>query len=71
MKQTDINRAVAQATGESVRTIKSLGFQLEEPLDDIEPEIGDSGPNIIDWDALESERYRDPTGRPYHDLAVA
>jgi hypothetical protein len=26
MKQSDLNRAVARATGESVRLIKSLGF---------------------------------------------
>ena len=28
MKQSDLNRAVAQATGESVRLIQALGFGL-------------------------------------------
>jgi hypothetical protein len=28
MKQSDLNRAVAQATGESVRLIEQLGFGL-------------------------------------------
>ena len=31
MRQADLNRAIAQATGESVSTIKRLGFLLAEP----------------------------------------
>ena len=31
MKQLDLNRAIARATGETVSTISSLGFQLDKP----------------------------------------
>ena len=31
MKDRDLNRAVAKATGESVRTIQRMGFSLIEP----------------------------------------
>ncbi len=31
MRQTDLNRAVAHVTGESIATIQRLGFLLAEP----------------------------------------
>ena len=31
MTQSDLNRAVARATGETVRTIAELGFSLADP----------------------------------------
>ena len=71
MKQSDINRLVARATGESVSTIKSFGFHLNEPFDETTQESDDLGPHVIDWDELESEHYRDPIGRPQYDLAAA
>ena len=32
MKDRELNRAVAKATGESVRTIQKMGFSLIEPV---------------------------------------
>lgn len=32
MKDRELNRAVAKATGESVRTIQQMGFSLIEPV---------------------------------------
>jgi hypothetical protein len=55
MTQTDLNRAVASATGESIRTIASRGFSLiEAPPHD--PELS-RDPLIIDWDELEALRW--------------
>ena len=56
MKQADLNRAVARATGESVSTIKRLGFLLAEPADSLDPNAEENGPYVIDWDALEAQR---------------
>jgi len=45
MNPTDLNRTIAQATGESVATIQRLGFELLDP---------DGGPpQMIDWDERE------------------
>lgn len=57
MQQTHLNRAVARATGESVATIKRLGFLLEDIPAGFDPEDAALGPNVIDWDELESRRY--------------
>jgi hypothetical protein len=56
LTQHEINRAVAQATGESVAEIEHLGFSLADP-DDIafDPEPGEG--QYVDWDALDAERY--------------
>ena len=57
MRQAEINRAVAQATGESVRTVSELGFSLADPCcvaHDPEPcHVEDL---IVDWDQLELQR---------------
>ncbi len=71
MKQADLDRAVARATGESVSTIKRLGFLLAEPNEDYDPDSDELGPYVIDWDELERQRYEENTRRPRHDLAVA
>jgi hypothetical protein len=57
MSSGDIHRAVARATGESVRAIKQFGFSLVAP-DQVPPEevVDDAGPQFIDWDELEAER---------------
>ncbi|PQO46062.1 hypothetical protein [Blastopirellula marina] len=53
MQASDFYRAVAKATGESVSTVRQLGFSLvEEPSDDLDDEVG-FGPNVIDWDEVE------------------
>jgi hypothetical protein len=57
MRQTDLNRAVARATGETVSMVKSLGFSIEEPLFDVEPsDSTETGPNVVDWDSLQARR---------------
>jgi hypothetical protein len=48
MTQAELDRELSRVTGESVGTIRSLGFSLVEPPD-IEP-------LTVDWDALEAER---------------
>ena len=57
MPQSELNRSVAKATGETVGQIARLGFQVEPPNpseyphDPLEP---------IDWDALVESRQADP-----------
>jgi hypothetical protein len=48
MTQAELEREISRATGESVGTIRSLGFSLIEPPD-LEP-------LTVDWDALEADR---------------
>jgi len=71
MKQADLNRAVAQATGETVSTIKRLGFLLAEPGDTLDPESDEHGPYVIDWDELEAQRHNARTRRPRNEPAAA
>jgi len=48
MTKSELDRAVARATGESLATIRSLGFSvLALPADE---------PQVVDWDELDSER---------------
>ena len=52
MHQNELNRAVARATGESVRTIAQMGFSpLAAPAVQREP-------LVVDWDELEAQRVR-------------
>ncbi len=66
MTQAELDHAVARATGDSVATVRRLGFQLEdlfpEDFDDLEIDEAalDDGPLVFDWDeyiALPLERY--------------
>lgn len=57
MRQNEINRAVARATGESVSTVKRLGFLLAEvpaEHDEESEECNDSALEqpVIDWETL-------------------
>lgn len=52
MHQSLINRAVAQATGETVEEITRRGFGLLSPL----PAEPDPEDLILDWDRIEMER---------------
>ncbi|TWU37940.1 hypothetical protein Q31b_47290 [Novipirellula aureliae] len=57
MLQADLYRSVSRATGESVATIKRLGFLIadpSQPISDSEAEI--LGPHVIDWDVLDAYR---------------
>jgi len=48
MTQSDLDREIARTTGETVSTIRNLGFSLMEVP---EPE-----PLTVDWDAVEENR---------------
>jgi len=57
MTQNDLNRAVAAATGETVRTIAELGFGLADPdRVDFDLEPYDPGARLIDSDQYDLER---------------
>lgn len=57
MNQSELHRSVSRATGESVRTIRRLGFSLCESGDArFDPPPADSLPQIVDWDQLELDR---------------
>jgi hypothetical protein len=54
MTQSRLYRAVARATGESLETIRSLGFSIVEPdIADPEPT---SAPQVVDWDNFDAQR---------------
>ena len=50
MTQTDLNRAVARATGESVSAIAEMGFITLTPIP-VERE-----PMVVDWAQLDQQR---------------
>ena len=59
MTQAEMNRAVAHATGETVRTIAELGFGIaDQDVVDHNPEpYGfDPGSRGLDGDALDAQR---------------
>lgn len=63
MNQEQLDSSVARATGESVRTIRSLGFSIADlPLPDHDPD-GDADGNelsldwpYLDWDRVQADR---------------
>jgi hypothetical protein len=71
MKQADLNRAVARATGETVSTIRRLGFLIAEADDCLAPSPGEHDPYAIDWDELEAQRYAENSRRPCNEPAAA
>jgi len=54
MTRNDFHRAIARATGETVSEITRRGFQPLE-LEPTEPED-----LIVDWDAVDQQRYVPP-----------
>jgi hypothetical protein len=56
MTQSELNRAVARATGDTIKTIDRLGFTLAESASDPEPD-NQRGPLVVDWDELEDFRW--------------
>jgi len=71
MKQADLDRDVAGATGETVSTIKRLGFLLAEPDDCLDPESDELGTYVIDWDEMEAHHRETGTRRPRYESAAA
>ena len=55
MSPCELERAVAQATGESRREIRRRGFQPLVP--DNELTEGDDEGLVIDWDVVDAERF--------------
>ena len=56
MTQQQLHRAVARATGESLATVRSLGFGIADP--DVvchDPEPSRRG-RIVNWDRLDAQR---------------
>ncbi len=61
MRQSELYRSIAEATGETISTIKRLGFLIADPTQPItDPESEFLGPHVIDWDDLHVQR-NDPT----------
>jgi hypothetical protein len=57
MNQNELNRSLSRATGESVRTIKRLGFTLFDPdANEADADCIDLPPQVVDWDRLELDR---------------
>jgi hypothetical protein len=58
MTRKQLEQAVADRTGESLREIRRRGFSILRPDDlDPEPEIY-AFPNVVDWDAVDRDRQR-------------
>lgn len=71
MKQADLDRAVADATGETVSTIKRLGFLLAHPIDNSDPVPEESAPNVIEQDELDTRNDQEGSHGYRHEPAVA
>jgi len=56
MTQRELNHAVADVTGESLRTIAGMGFSLIEPLDEDPDGDVNRVPLTVDWDEIDSQR---------------
>ncbi len=58
MTQAELDLAVAHTTGESLATIRQLGFGVADPLKiGFDPEPYDAHlPNLVDWDAVDAQR---------------
>ena len=72
MTQNDLNRAVAEATGETVTTIRDLGFSIADPAvvcHDPEPHALDA--KAVDWDELDARRVSLFPERSRRELAIA
>lgn len=57
MSQHELERELSRATGESLGTIRRRGFGLELPLEDDDDGIIPQMPQVVDWDALEQQRW--------------
>lgn len=56
MTQTELNAAVAAATGESLATIDAMGFSLAmEGVHDLD-EASICEPQVVDWDVSYTDR---------------
>jgi hypothetical protein len=61
MNQSQLDRAVARATGETRNTVRRLGFSIADPpvvRHDPEPSL--RAPLVVDWDELDAQRSSSP-----------
>jgi DNA-binding winged helix-turn-helix (wHTH) protein len=58
MSEADLERELARATGEDVRTIRRRGFQLVTPLAVFDPEPDNLESQVYDWDHQEARPLR-------------
>ena len=65
MNQRELNRAVARATGESVATIRRMGFSPWWPIP------LDRQPQVVDWDDRDADRLALFPDRQQRQPAVA
>ncbi len=57
MTQQQLDRLVADATGENLRAIRRRGFSIANPVDvNFDPEPDQRPPQWVDWDLLDLER---------------
>lgn len=57
MSRKELERELAQKTGESVRTIRRRGFSMVNVKEkDFDPEPNLLPSQVIDWDQVEAER---------------
>ena len=58
MNQPQLDRLIADATGEDLREIQRRGFSLADPMVVcFDPEPDCLPPQTIDWDELEAQRF--------------
>jgi len=67
MTQADLDRQVAHRTGESLTTIRGMGFV---PLTAVPIEV-EYRPQVVDWDALDRQRMGLFPGRLTRRIRVA
>ena len=54
MLQADLYRDISRVTGETIATIKRVGFLIADPSEPIsDPEAEDLGPHCLDWDEMD------------------
>lgn len=57
MNQSQLDRAVARATGESLDTVSRMGFSIANPESvHYDPEPSRRRPLVVDWDQLDARR---------------
>ena len=57
MSQSELDAAVAAATGESLRTVRRHGFSLVTPLKVFDPDADEmTDPQTVDWDDVDYSR---------------
>ena len=71
MLQADLYRDISRVTGETIATVKRVGFLIADPAEPISnPEAESLGPHTIDWDEMDFYR-EDPDAEYPIDFALA